>query len=98
MSDTGQLQLGAFAEFERSMIRECTRAGLAAARAEGRIGERPRKLDPAQRAAPVDDVLTGRHTIAETARLWKVSAAMISLLVATPAASRQASEMETRAA
>jgi DNA invertase Pin-like site-specific DNA recombinase len=31
--------VGSFAEFERSMIRERTRAGLAAARAEGRIGD-----------------------------------------------------------
>lgn len=35
--------LGAFAEFERAMIRERTMAGLARARAEGRIGGRPRK-------------------------------------------------------
>jgi DNA invertase Pin-like site-specific DNA recombinase len=30
--------VGAFAEFERAMVRERTSAGLAAARAEGRIG------------------------------------------------------------
>lgn len=30
--------VGAFAEFERAMIRERTSAGLAAARAEGRVG------------------------------------------------------------
>ena len=34
----------ALAEFERSLIRERTRAGLAAARARGRKGGRPRKL------------------------------------------------------
>ena len=33
----------AFAEFERNIIRERTMAGLAAARARGRIGGRPRK-------------------------------------------------------
>src|ERR1035437_88555 len=33
--------VGAFAEFERAMIRERTSAGLAAARAEGRIGGGP---------------------------------------------------------
>src|SRR5690242_21918999 len=37
--------VGAFAEFERAMIRERTSAGLAAARAEGRIGGRRKKLD-----------------------------------------------------
>ena len=36
---------GALAEFERNLIRERTRAGLAAARARGRKGGRPRKLD-----------------------------------------------------
>jgi DNA invertase Pin-like site-specific DNA recombinase len=37
---------GALAEFERDLIRERTRAGLAAARARGRLGGRPRKLTP----------------------------------------------------
>ncbi len=36
---------GALAEFERELIRERTMAGLAAARARGRKGGRPRKLD-----------------------------------------------------
>lgn len=36
---------GALAEFERDLIRERTKAGLAAARARGRHGGRPRKLD-----------------------------------------------------
>lgn len=33
------------AEFERELIAERTRAGLAAARARGRLGGRPRKMD-----------------------------------------------------
>ncbi len=36
--------MGALAEFERDLIRERTNAGLAAAKARGRIGGRPRKL------------------------------------------------------
>ena len=36
---------GALAEFERNLIRERTRAGLEAARARGRKGGRPKKLD-----------------------------------------------------
>jgi DNA invertase Pin-like site-specific DNA recombinase len=41
--------VGSFAEFERAMIRERTSAGLAAARAEGRVGGRRKKLDAAKR-------------------------------------------------
>ena len=36
---------GALAEFERDLIRERTKAGLEAARARGRLGGRPLKLD-----------------------------------------------------
>jgi DNA invertase Pin-like site-specific DNA recombinase len=36
------------AEFERDLIRERTQAGLAAARARGRLGGRPRKLTDAK--------------------------------------------------
>ena len=36
---------GALAEFERDVIRDRTKAGLTAARARGRLGGRPRKLD-----------------------------------------------------
>lgn len=39
---------GALAEFERSLIRERTRAGLDAARVRGRVGGRPRRLSPEQ--------------------------------------------------
>lgn len=37
---------GALAEFERSLIRERTQAGLTAARARGRVGGRPRAISP----------------------------------------------------
>lgn len=37
---------GALAEFERNLINERTRAGLAAARARGRQGGRKKRLDP----------------------------------------------------
>ena len=44
----GQLVFGIFAalaEFERELIRERTQTGLVAARARGRMGGRPRKID-----------------------------------------------------
>jgi len=46
----GRLAFGifaAFAEFERELISERTHAGLTAARARGRLGGRPRKMDRA---------------------------------------------------
>ena len=52
--------VGAFAEFERAMIRERTSAGLAAARAEGRIGGRRKKLDAAKRREIAESVMSGR--------------------------------------
>ena len=54
--------VGSFAEFERAMIRERTQAGLAVARAEGRIGGRRPKLGSQQQAAIVDLVTSGRQT------------------------------------
>src|SRR5205814_5486609 len=41
--------VGAFAEFERAMLRERTKAGLDSARREGRIGGRRPKLSPQQK-------------------------------------------------
>src|SRR5690625_617935 len=50
-SATGKLMFHVFAalsEFERNVIRERTQAGLQAARARGRIGGRPKKLNQQQ--------------------------------------------------
>lgn len=74
--------VGAFAEFERAMIGERTRAGLSAARAEGRIGGRRRKLNSVQQADIIDNVLSGRKTAAQMARLYNVSEATVSRLMA----------------
>lgn len=74
--------IGSFAEFERAMIRERTSAGLAQARAEGRIGGRRRKLDPKQRAEILESVLSGRKSAAEMARMFGVSQPTVSRIVA----------------
>ena len=50
--------VGAFAEFERAMIRERTSAGLAAARADGRIGGRRKKLDDTKRREIAEAVIS----------------------------------------
>ncbi len=42
---------GALAEFERGIIRERTLAGLQAARANGKVGGRPARFGPKERAA-----------------------------------------------
>jgi len=74
--------VGSFAEFERAMIRERTSAGLAAARAEGRIGGRRKKLDPAKRREIAEGVISGRKTGAEMARLYNISQPTVSRIVA----------------
>jgi DNA invertase Pin-like site-specific DNA recombinase len=81
--------VGSFAEFERAMIRERTSAGLALARAEGRVGGRRRKLTERQRAEIAESVLAGRKSAAEMPRLYKVSQPTVSRIVAE---SRQARE------
>ena len=57
-SSTGRLVFGIFAtlaEFERDLIKERTLAGLAAARARGRTGGRPRLMTRAKLAHRHDD-------------------------------------------
>lgn len=74
--------VGSFAEFERAMIRERTSAGLALARAEGRVGGRRRKLTERQRSEIAESVLSGRKSAAEMARLYRVSQPTVSRIVA----------------
>lgn len=50
----------AFAEFERAMSRERISAGLVAARAEGRIGGRRKKLHAAKLRKIAESVISGR--------------------------------------
>ena len=74
--------IGSFAEFERAMLRERTRAGLESARAEGRIGGRRPKLLPPQQTEVLKMVTTGKKTAADAARLFNVHPATISRLLA----------------
>jgi len=73
--------LGAFAEFERSMVRERTRLGLQAARERGRVGGRLPKLTVHQRAEAIKMVESGNKTGAEVARLFRVHRSSISRLI-----------------
>ena len=78
--------IGAFAEYEREMVKERTQAGLKAARAQGRHGGRRPKFTQAQRAEILSMLAAGRPA-AEVARLFQVHRATISRL---NAASRHA--------
>ena len=73
--------LGCFAEFERAMVRERTRAGLTAARAQGRTGGRRPKLLAQQRTEILGMLAAGR-TGADVARIFRAHRATISRIAA----------------
>ena len=89
-SATGKLMFHVFsalAEFERNLIRERTAAGLAAARARGRIGGRPQKLGKKEireiRALLTDPLVI----VQDVARRYDVSrSTLYKRLAADPAA------------
>ncbi|MEW5929123.1 MAG: recombinase family protein [Gemmatimonadota bacterium] len=74
--------LGAVAEFERSMIRERTRAGLEEAKKRGSLPGRRRKLDATQSRAAVEMIRSGEKTPAAVARIFRVHPSTIGRLVA----------------
>ena len=74
--------LGSFAEFERSMVRERTRAGLAAARDRGVKVGRPAKLSPHQQQEIIRTVRAGSKTAADAARLFGLHRSSITRLLA----------------
>lgn len=63
----------ALAEFETTLIRECTTAGLAAARARGRTGDRPRAMTPDKFAVARQLYDGGEHTLEAIAATVEVS-------------------------
>lgn len=79
---------GALAEFERELIRERTRAGLAAARARGRQGGRPKKLDSAKKVAMAQALYDqGTHSIADICQMLGISRATLYRAIKVPHAS-----------
>ncbi len=68
---------GALAEFERELIRERTKAGLAAARARGRIGGRPSKLGNDQLHVARTLLVEGKTGVGEIAKMLQVSRATL---------------------
>ena len=75
-SSAGQLVFhifGALAEFARALIRERTRAGLAAARARGRVGGRRKRLDEDRRRHAVELYRSRQRTVKEICALVGIS-------------------------
>lgn len=64
---------GALAEFERNLIRERTQAGLLAARARGRMGGRPNRLNPTKRALALKLYHERNHTIDQICQMMGIS-------------------------
>ena len=54
---------GAMAEFERNLIKDRTQAGLSAARARGRVGGRPKRLNEDKRKLAVRLYNEKQHSI-----------------------------------
>lgn len=71
--------VGVFAEFERDLIRERTKAGLLQSRKAGRVGGRPPRLTPEQKVEAVRMVQAGRSK-ADVARMFRVHPSIISRL------------------
>ena len=78
-TSAGRLQFhifGALAEFEKEIIRERTRAGLAAARARGRLSGRP-SLVSAEKIAAARTMRAQKHTMAEISTALGISRATL---------------------
>lgn len=69
---------GAIAEFERNLIRERTQNALAAARKNGRVGGRPRALNPAAIKKAHTWLADKKMTKSEVARALGVSLSTLS--------------------
>lgn len=68
---------GALAEFERDIIRERTNAGLASARARGKLGGRPRTMDKKKIGMAQSLYADGKSTIKDICETLKVSKATL---------------------
>jgi DNA invertase Pin-like site-specific DNA recombinase len=79
----GRLQFhlfGALAEFEREIIRERTRAGLAAARARGQTGGRPITLTP-KKVAAAEAMPAGGQPSCRSLECWACTARRCTAVV-----------------
>jgi DNA invertase Pin-like site-specific DNA recombinase len=87
--------MAALAEFERSLIRERTIAGMAAARARGRLGGRRQKLSEKQQSA-VRAALADKTTdVTELAKTYGVCRSTLYSIAKTPKISKPQSTERT---
>ncbi|CAE6875809.1 hypothetical protein R75465_08599 [Paraburkholderia aspalathi] len=73
--------LGAFAEFEREMIRERTKSGMPAAKRRGMRLGRPRSLEADDERRAVAQWRTGRYTLTALAHEYGVHLSSIKRAV-----------------
>jgi DNA invertase Pin-like site-specific DNA recombinase len=85
----------ALAEFERDIIRERTNAGLAAARARGRKGGRPKGMDEKKRKLALDLRKDTSRSINEICEILRISRATFYRYT-SPALSEEEREQESR--
>ena len=78
------------AEFERALIRERTLAGLAAARARGRVGGRPKNTDTRKQAMAMSLLADPANSVTDVCRLLKVSRSTAYRLARAGAAAAKA--------
>lgn len=76
---------GALAEFESALIRERTKAGLAAARARGRHGGRPRLMTAEKLEVARSMYASRKHTVAAIAATLGISRATVYRYLTEPA-------------
>jgi DNA invertase Pin-like site-specific DNA recombinase len=73
--------LGSFNQFEREIIKERTKLGLARARANGRIGAGRYKLSKAQQEEAIKMIRVGEKSQAEIAELFNVDRSTVSRMM-----------------
>lgn len=84
VSPAGRLMmnmLGSFNQFEREIIKERTKLGLARARANGRIGGGRYKLSRTQQEEAIKMIRLGEKSQAEIAELFNVDRSTVSRMM-----------------
>lgn len=98
-TSNGRLFFGIFAvlaEFERELIAERTRAGLAAARARGRKGGRPRKMDRATLTMAMSAMADPKANASEVAKRLGITTTTLYMYVNGDGSLKEAGQLIIR--